>query len=179
MTEKEIRSLKKADLLTIFEEQKKELEFLKSEREKIRQKLKNKDILLDQPGNLMEAAMEINEIFRNAQEESEQSLAHIKSMEERQKQELQVKENGIIKRCELKKKETREVCASMLEETKQKCDRMEQETKEKCALMEEKSIAEVEKRWKDISEKLGAFYETYQGLKELIDAKGEEQSGSV
>lgn len=176
MTEKEMRSLKRADLLHIWAEQKKELELVRSNIHKMQQNLEDDRIILENPGNVMKSALQINDIFQSAQLESKQSLERIKNVAERQNKELQDKENKITKWCELKQKETKEICSAMLEETKQKCVRFEKETRMQCVAREKDALKDVEVHWEEITEKLETFYEAHRGLRKLIDVTSEVQN---
>lgn len=176
MTDKEMRSLKRSDLLNMFIEQSKELEVTKNKAEEMRCKLKKKEIQLEDAGNIAEAALQLNGIFENAQATVQQYLDHVRLMSERQKKTCYDKENNIKEWCNLKEAETKKKCAAMLEETKQRCEKLEEETRKKCAVMEKNAKIEVEKQWAEISEKLEAFYDAHKGLQKLIEVASEVQS---
>lgn len=171
-----MRSLKKTDLLQIIEDQKNEMELVRSHIEKIRLRLEQKELVMETPGDIMKSALQINELFRSAQKESKKSLDQIKAMEEQQNKSLQLKENAVINWCEVKQEETRQICTTMWEETRQKCSALERETKEKCERMEENAKTEVEKRWTEISDRLQAFYEAHKELREFIATTDEGQN---
>ncbi len=151
MTEKEIKKLKRSDLLEILVEQGKEIEKLRAEVESLQEKLQNRTITIDKAGTLAEAAFQLNGVFEAAQAASTQYLENIQHLSERQE----------------------EVCAKMEHETWKKCEEKERETEEKCAKMLAEAQKGADERWNDISQRLEAFYEAHQGMRELLKTVGD------
>lgn len=153
MTEKELRKLKRVELLEILVEQGKEIERLKAELSLCKEQLEEKQLRIDQAGSIAEAAIQLNGVFEAAQAASAQYLENIKSLNERQEI----------------------VCQRMEEETRRKCEQRERETEEKCRCMLAEVECGAEQKWQSISAKLENFYEAHQGLREIVELVGEHK----
>lgn len=84
MTDKELRKLKRVELLELLVEQAAEIETLRRELEEARQALKNREILLNESGTLAEAALRINEVFAAADRAAQDYLDNVRAMAQRQ-----------------------------------------------------------------------------------------------
>ena len=78
MTDKELRKLKRVELLEMLIEQSKENEELKRQLEEAKEKLESRDIMLRQSGSIAEAALKLNGVFEAAQKAAEQYLENVK-----------------------------------------------------------------------------------------------------
>lgn len=157
MTDKELKKLGRAELLEILLNQSKEVESLRQQLEEAQVRLKNRQIELDEAGNIAEAALKINKVFEAAQEASAQYLENIASLNERQ--------STIFARLE---KDSQEKADKLLAETQEYCEKMKRETEKKCAETTEKAKADAQKYWDEVSGKLEEFYASHKGLKELL-----------
>ncbi|MBR0381087.1 MAG: hypothetical protein IJH71_01455 [Eubacterium sp.] len=83
MTDQELRKLKRSELLQIMVAQGRRIEELEKELQEKEQQLKDKRILLQESGNIAEAALKLNRIFEDAQEAAEQYLMNIQRLGER------------------------------------------------------------------------------------------------
>lgn len=72
MTAKELKSLRRSDLMEILLELSKENEQLKEELAQANKKLEDRRILIEESGSLAEAALKLNKIFEDAQKACEQ-----------------------------------------------------------------------------------------------------------
>lgn len=176
MTEKELHSLKRSDLLRILIEQEKELESTKRELEQLEQRWQTREIQLEEAGNIAEAALLVNGVFEKAQIAAQQYVESVKSLSERQEKIFCEKEKQVRERCESKQAETKKECMELLEETKKKCAQLEEETKKKCIDMEKVTETKIENRWSDLKIRLESFYEAHKGLRELIEVTSEIKS---
>ncbi len=113
MTDKELRRLKRVDLLKILIEQEKELEAARQEVKELKEELNSKKIQLENAGNIAEAALQVNGFFEAAQKAAKQYLDNVQILSEQQEKKIM------------------EQCAAMEEETRQKCILMEEEAKKK------------------------------------------------
>lgn len=78
MTDKELRRLKRAELLEMLLEQTKKVEALQAELELKNRELENKRILIEKAGSIAEASLRLNEVFETAQKAADQYLYNIK-----------------------------------------------------------------------------------------------------
>ena len=162
---KELRRLKRKDLLEILLEQSKENEdqrvLLAVQKQKIlhlEERLVDRRIDIAESGTIAEAALKLNGVCEAAQAAAQQYLDNLKNTDER---------------CATMENETKKQCDTMKEETARKCAQVEADTKHKCEELERQTKEEVEKRWDELSEKLENFYSAHEGLKELLSATGE------
>ena len=143
MTAKELRKLRRADLLEMLMTQMKENESLKQKMEDLVDQLNSRNILLSNAGSIAEAALRVNGVFQAAQEAGDQYLENLERLErEKQEDYRQLMEKSETECRELREKtelECRQIyqeaefrCQQMKEETEAACHKLRQETKDKC-----------------------------------------------
>ncbi len=84
MTDKELKRLKRAELLEMLIAQMEENEKLKESLEKAQKALSDRRIIIDQAGSIADAAMRLNGVFDAAQAAAEQYLENIQRLNEEQ-----------------------------------------------------------------------------------------------
>ena len=82
MTDKEFKKLSRAQLIDIIYQLQLQIEKLNTEKQELESELKDKRLRLSNAGNIAEAALEINNCFRSAQNAAEQYLNEIKLLQE-------------------------------------------------------------------------------------------------
>lgn len=78
MTEKELRRLKRGDLLEMLLEQTREVERLQAELEAVRKQLEDRRIMEMRSGSIAQAALELNKVFEAAQQAADQYLENVR-----------------------------------------------------------------------------------------------------
>ena len=78
MTDKELKKLKRLDLIRILVERTKEVEALKARVTELEKQLEAKDIAVSQAGSIAEAALKLNKVFEAAQQAADQYLENIR-----------------------------------------------------------------------------------------------------
>lgn len=146
MTERELRKLKRAELLEILVAQGKEMKKLQAQLDETQKKLDDRQICLEKAGTIAEASLQLNGVFEVTQAAANQYLENIKKMSERQES----------------------VCAAMEQSTKERCAELERTTKEQCEKLTRETQSNVEERWNELSTRLEKFYDEYNGLRELL-----------
>lgn len=79
MTDKELKRLKRVDLLELLIAQSRENERLQAELEQTRSKLEAKELILEQAGSIAEAALRLNKVFEAAQAAADQYVLSMKA----------------------------------------------------------------------------------------------------
>lgn len=100
MTAKELKKLRRSDLLEMLLELRKENEKLKKELLYSQQQLENREIAIANAGSLAEAALRLNQVFEAAQAACEQYT------------------ENIHRRMEIREQETKEKCDAMIANAK-------------------------------------------------------------
>lgn len=181
MTEQELRSLSRKELLEMMIEQGKELEFVKAEYEKdleflkaehekeitslkaeledARKALQKREIAINEAGSIAVAALQVNGVFEAAQAASQQYIENIRSLNDRQ-----------ASICAKRDADSRAEADRRLREAAAKCEDMETACREKCVAMEADAKRRSEDYWTEVSTRLQAFYENHQELKKLLNA---------
>lgn len=77
MTDKELKKLKRAELLEMLLEQTKRVEALEHELELKNEELENRKIIIDKAGSIAEASMRLNKVFETAQKAADQYLENV------------------------------------------------------------------------------------------------------
>lgn len=80
MENKELRKLKRIELLEIMIEQSKQIDELKEQLRIATEKLAEKELIMKEAGSIAEASLRINKVFEAAQEAADQYLKSIKKM---------------------------------------------------------------------------------------------------
>lgn len=78
MTDKELKRLKRVDLLELLIAQSRENDRLRSELEDARSKLEAKELAMEQAGSIAEAALRLNKVFEAAQAAADQYILSVK-----------------------------------------------------------------------------------------------------
>ena len=89
MTDKEFKRLSRAQLIDIIYKLQLELDKVNEEKQELESKLADKRLRLQSAGDIAEAALEINDCFRSAQNAAEQYLNEIKAIREETEAERQ------------------------------------------------------------------------------------------
>ena len=89
MTDKEFKRLSRAQLIEIIYQLQLQIDKLDEEKQELESKLADKRLRLQSAGNIAEAALEINDCFRSAQNAAEQYLNEIKAIREESEAERQ------------------------------------------------------------------------------------------
>jgi light-regulated signal transduction histidine kinase (bacteriophytochrome) len=85
MVDKELHRLSRAELIEMLLEQSKRVASLERQLEETEEKLRDREIILSETGNIAEAALKLNGVFEAAQAASEQYIQGVKSMLIREK----------------------------------------------------------------------------------------------
>ena len=78
MTDKELRKLKRADLLELLIDQDKQMEALKAKLAEAESSLAERSIMIEKAGSIAEASVALNGVFAAAQSAAVQYLENIK-----------------------------------------------------------------------------------------------------
>jgi len=131
MTDKQLKKLRRADLLEMLLEQTKLVDSLKIELEETKAALADRRLEIENAGSIAEAALKVNRVFEAAQKASEQYLENIKRYETEAAQASE-RQNAVSSELENK---SRLMAKELLESTAEKCKNMENETKRLCDRM--------------------------------------------
>ena len=102
MTDKELKKLSRAELLELLLVQSKEIEHLRSRLEKAEQRLADRELRVQEAGDIAQAALAVNGVMEAAQAAAKQYLDNIARMEQ----------------------ETQQQCRKMLEDAQAEADRI-------------------------------------------------------
>ena len=89
MTDKEFKRLSRAQLIEIIYQLQLQIDKLNEEKQELESELNDKRLRLSNAGNIADAALEINNCFRSAQNAAEQYLSEIKAIREETEAERQ------------------------------------------------------------------------------------------
>lgn len=142
MTDKEVKKLKRTELLEMLIEQTEENEKLKSANESLREQLAQRTITLENAGSIAEAALQVTKIFSEAQDSADRYLESIRAKEAAMEQTLAQREKESADKCATVEREVRARCEKTVEEAKRRCEELEKQSKEKCERMLEEAKRE-------------------------------------
>lgn len=121
MTDKELRKLKRADLLELLIDQDKQMEALKAKLAEAESSLAARSIMIEKAGSIAEASVALNGVFAAAQSAAAQYLENIEDQKKQQEE-----------KCAQIEAESRKQAEALLKGTKEHCRRMEEETRRRC-----------------------------------------------
>lgn len=120
MTDRELKQLKRRDLLQLLLESERERRRLSKELEELRAKLDERQFALDEVGSIAEASLRVSKVFEEAQKAADQYLENVRRV------------------CDERDRKSRELAVSriersqkMLEKAERRCRSMEQDARMK------------------------------------------------
>ena len=113
MTERELKKIRRQDLLEMLLEQSREMEILRQELEAARTELENRKILMEESGNIAEAALRLYGVFEAAQAAADH---YIQATTENAR--------TIEERCKKMEESTRKRCSEMVHEAQSKTEKI-------------------------------------------------------
>lgn len=168
MTDEELRKLKRADLLELLVAQGKENEALQEKLRQAEAALWDRQIQLDEAGNIAEAALRLSGVFEAAQQASDQYLENIRKMHEETESRCARLEETSRARAEQLEQESKAQAERLVAEAEEKARALTAETEAKCRAMVAQAEAETREFWDMVSQRLEHFYAEHAGLRELL-----------
>ena len=168
MTDEELRKLKRADLLELLVAQGKENEALQEKLRQAEAALWDRQIQLDEAGNIAEAALRLSGVFQAAQKASDQYLENIRKMHEETESRCTQLEETSRARAEQLEQESKAQAERLVAEAEEKARALTAETEAKCRAMVAQAEAETREFWDMVSQRLEHFYAEHAGLRELL-----------
>ncbi|MCI6255047.1 MAG: hypothetical protein MR648_00350 [Clostridiales bacterium] len=175
MTDKDLRKLRREELLELLIDQSRKNEELQAELTELRARFEERRICLQEAGSIAEASLRLNGVFDAAQAAAEQYLENIREMSGRQESVCAQLEQESRARAERRIAEAEEKCRSMERETEEKCRTLEAEAREEHDRVTAQARQEAESYWQEVSRKLEDFYAAHAGLRELLAMHKPEQ----
>ena len=168
MTDEELRKLKRADLLELLVAQGKENEALQEKLRQAEAALWDRQIQLDEAGNIAEAALRLSGVFEAAQQASDQYLESIRKKHEETESRCTQLEETSRARAEQLEQESKAQADRLVAEAEEKARTLTAETEAKCRAMVAQAEAETREFWDMVSQRLEHFYAEHAGLRELL-----------
>jgi hypothetical protein len=100
MTDKQLRSLGKTDLLRLLHMQEEEIERLTAEKQDLEKRLAARAIIMEDAGSIAEASLRIGGVMQAAQESANIYLESLRTMDAEYKGRIEEKENEANRRAE-------------------------------------------------------------------------------
>lgn len=139
MTQKELKKLSRTQLLEMLLLQTEKAEQLEKELEDTKSLLANRKLQLERVGSIAEAVLDLNGVFKAAQDAADQYLENaiasyqdVDLLRSNTKMECDRMLLEAQKKCDEKKAESMEYCKRMEDETVERCKRMETDTMKRC-----------------------------------------------
>ena len=168
MTDEELRKLKRADLLELLVAQGKENEALQEKLRQAEAALWDRQIQLDEAGNIAEAALRLSGVFEAAQKASDQYLESIRKKHEETESRCTQLEETSRARAEQLEQESKAQAERLVAEAEEKARALTAETEAKCRAMVAQAEAETREFWDMVSQRLEHFYAEHAGRRELL-----------
>ena len=157
MTERELRKLRRAELLEMLKAQMRENEELKEQIMTLIDQVNNRKIMLSEAGSIAEAALEVNKVIDAAQKAGDQYLENLARLNEEREEE-----------CKRIRQEAESECKQLREEIELQCWKMRQETEQECLQMRQDTEAECYQMRQDAKKKCE---EVFSMVRQMIEEK--------
>lgn len=143
MTERELRKLRRSDLLEMLLEQSRELEQLRTQLAQTQERLDNRDIAIQNAGSLAEASLQLSGVFEAAEQACEKYLYNIRFLSENQEEACARIELETLEKCARMEEEAANKCDQMLRDARDQCDRMLADARKKAPVYREVASSRV------------------------------------
>lgn len=157
MTQKDLRKLSRLALLDLLIDMSTELQTVKERLAQTEAMLQDRKIAIDKAGSIAEASLQVNGVYVATEAACQQYMDNIRLLSERQE-----------RLCAQRDRESKAQAEELLAKTRKTCENMEKNTKIYCDNMVTKARAESRQCWKEVSEKLEAYYAQHMGLREML-----------
>ena len=157
MTDKELRKLKRADLLSIMLEQSREIEQLRQKLNTAEASLRDKTIKIEQAGSIAEASLQLSGVFEAAQLACQQYTQNIAQLSQKQDE-----------ICAQREKESRAQAERILADAKKQAAEQQREAEKKCAEMLASAKAQSQTYWDELSAKLNGLMKEHAEMRQLL-----------
>lgn len=157
MTDRELRQLKRTDLLELLIAQMKENETLKAQLEEAQTALEERTIAMEKAGSIAEASLVLNGVFQAAQAAGQQYLENIERLSNEQ-----------TTICERLEAESRAKADALTAQTEADCKKRAEDCRQRCDEMLRKAEADSKAYWDKVHAQLEDFCSTRAGLQEML-----------
>lgn len=146
MTDQELKKLKRSDLLELLIAETKENQALRARLDEAEEKLRSRDISIDEAGSIAEASLKLSGVMQAAQEAAGLYLENIEKLSLRQEAICSRLEEESLRRAE-----------DMVAEAKARCKAMEAETAARCEELLSSARRSSEAYWEDMGNILSGY----------------------
>lgn len=157
MTDKELRKLKRADLLSIMLEQSREIEQLRQKLNTAEASLRDRTIKIEQAGSIAEASLQLSGVFEAAQLACQQYTQNIAQLSQKQDE-----------ICAQREKESWAQAEQILADAKKQAAEQQREAEKKCAEMLASAKAQSQAYWDELSAKLNGLMKEHAEMRQLL-----------
>lgn len=164
MTDKQLRKLDRAGLLELLLDQSKELEALREELARTKEELARaqeqpEGVVLapENAGSIAEAALQVTNVFAEAQKAADEYLKNIAKMHEQQAAEA-------AKRDEESRRQAEEIIAK----AEEKCRAMEEDAKRRCEGLVRQAEQDAGRNWREMEEKIDLLKQSSEEMQTLL-----------
>ena len=179
MTDKELKKLKRSDLLRLLVEQSRQMEAMKAEaadreaalceeNRQLKAQLEDRTLKVENAGSLAEACLTVNGVMGAAQLAADQYLENIRSRTEDQDTFLAEREAEAQAKVDAMLAQAQADCASQRSAAEAECAAKRLETQRLCDGATEEARQKIDAYWDDLSGRLQGFYDAHAGLYQLL-----------
>ncbi len=177
MTDKELRKLRREDLLQILIAQQRQIDELKTSLEQVQTQLDRRNIAIEQSGSIAEAALRLNDVFGAAQASADQYM-----------DEIRARADALNAEAEARAENARRTADDLLKSARSEADRILREGRgegERVKAMHLREAQEEADRMREEAEKLleearlrtGAEPPTIDQLRAAAEEEGKQRRG--
>lgn len=172
MTTKELRKLRRAELLQLLLDQVQENEQLKSRVNAMTTQLNKQRIACENAGSIAEAALALSNIFQDADQVARKYLREVEELTARQEQELREKADQAREQADKLVADAMVAAAAVREEA----DACLAEAKEKAETLLENARADADAYWDKVNSQVQTLLEGQDMLKSIVYSAGKNKT---
>ena len=160
MTDRELRKLRRVDLLELLAQVSREKEALQDQVAALQAQLAERQLNMDQAGTFAEASLRLSGVFADIDAAGAQYLYNLQQLSQER-----------TAACERLEAESRAQADAILAEAKTQAAALEAEAQTKADAILARAQSQADAYWADVSVRLQRFYDEHPGLRSALEQK--------
>lgn len=171
MADKELKKMNRRELIEIIYALQQSEETLKKKNLLLQRKLDDRTLRISKAGSIADAAMALNDIFKNAQETADQYIHSVKVAQAHAKKEAEKELREAKEEAEKIRTESNKEAKKLIFEAKEVSEHIMAETEKQKKQIEEKTEWEISNKWKIFNEKVNGILSEHSAIRDLLEGR--------
>lgn len=167
MTDKEVRRMRRKDLLEALIAQTKRADSLRAQLDEAQAQLNSRQITIENAGSIAEAALQLSGVFAAAEAAGQLYLENLQARAA-QSEDTQLLAD-VETRCRVMEAEAEARCHAMEQETESRCKAALADAQARCNEKISNAQREANAYWEDLYIRLEQFYDSHRGMRQMLE----------